>query len=294
MNFVKQLGIYMAMAGGLTLAACSGGTQETTQAPQGNTGAQGQNAGEAAKAPAKKEYLVAVDAAYAPFEYQDDKGDIVGFSVDIMKAIAANQGITFKFENTPYEGIFARLHTGEKDLVLASCTITPERQQTMDFSDPYFQASQMIVITDKNKGKINGLNDLKDKLVSVQTGTTGDIVMQNLQGKTSDKIKRMESMPLALNELLKGGVDASVGDNGVINYFVKSHPEIKFTTIVDKDFAKEEYGFAMAKNRKDDLKQIVDAGLKAIKENGKYQEIYNKWFSEDGEAKVADEPKPQN
>lgn len=264
----KTISTYSGLLLAFLLAACSG--QNTQQQTETSTPSD-------ATPTAETVYTVAVDAAYAPFEYQDDQGAIVGFSVDLMKAIAENQGIHFDFYNTPYEGIFARLDTGERDVVLASATITEERQKSMDFSDPYFEATQMIVVGANNKD-IQSFADLKDQLVSVQTGTTGDLVMQDLQGKTSEKIKRMESMPLALNELLEGGVNASVGDNGVIQYFVATHPDVAFRTIVDPDFDKEQYGFVVQKGRADALLPTINAGLKAVKADGTYDKIYQHWF----------------
>ena len=270
MKLLEQAKRILAMC---TVAACvacgqSEPAQNTQTAPQSP---------EPAPTVEVKTYTVAVDAAYAPFEYQDEHGEIVGFSVDLMKAIADNQGINFEFSNAPYEGIIARLGTGERDVVLASATITEERKQSMDFSDPYFEATQMILVQDSNTD-INSFEDLKDKLVSVQTGTTGDLAMQKLQGTTSDKIKRMESMPLALNELLKGGVDASVGDNGVIQYFAANNPSVTFRTMVDPSFEKEEYGFVVRKDRNDELLPTINAGLKNIRENGTYEKIHQHWF----------------
>ncbi len=275
MNLSARIRHIVALSAILLLAAC-GGQNEVAQTQT--------SASDTAAAPTKT-YTVAVDAAYAPFEYQDEQGNIVGFSVDLMKAIAADQGIQFQFYNTPYEGIFARLGSGERDVVLASATITPERQKSMDFPDPYFQATQMIVVGAKGDN-IRSFDDLKDKLVSVQTGTTGDLVMQKLQGETSTKIKRMESMPLALNELMAGGVDASVGDNGVIQYFVANHPDVKFRTLVDSGFDKEEYGFVVKKDRADDLLPKINAGLKSIRANGTYDKIKQQWFGNDGEAQA--------
>lgn len=275
----------MAIAGAMALASCG----QSQPAATGSAAPSAPAGGAAAPAEPVKTYSVAVDASYAPFEYQDDQGNIVGFSVELMKAIARDQGFEFKFDNTPYEGIFARLQTGERDVVLASCTITDERKKTMDFTDPYFEATQMIV-TSAAGASIEKFADLKDKLVSVQTGTTGDLVMQRLQGNTSDKIKRMESMPLALNELLEGGVAASVGDNGVVSYFIATHPEVKLRAIVDDSFEKERYGFALGKDRKDDLLAKMNAGLKDIRENGEYDRIYNSWFAADGSTRVDETP----
>ena len=135
---------------------------------------------------AAKTYQVATDAAYAPFESLNNKKEVVGFSVDILEAIAKKRGMKIKFINTPWEGIFATLSTGDRDMVISSVTITPERKQSMDFSDPYFEAKQLIAVG-KNS-KVSKFTDLKTLKVGVQTGTSGDEVVQKLQGKTRQKI----------------------------------------------------------------------------------------------------------
>ncbi len=262
--FAKKTWLVAVAAGALTLSACSP-KEDQAAATEPNAGA------EAAV------YKVAVDAAYAPFEYQDDKGQVIGFSKDVLQAVADKAGIKVDFIPNPWEGIFATLEQGDRDIVLASVTITPERQQTMTFSEPYFEATQMIAVSDK-AGDVTGLNDLKDKTVSVQNGTTGDLVMQKLQGKTSTMIKRFESMPLALKELLAGGVVASVGDNGVMQNFINNNPNANLKVIVDADFEKEHYGFVVKKGRQD-LADKINEGLKGIREDGTYDQIYAQWFS---------------
>lgn len=252
---------------GFALSACGGSNNEHPSAS--STPSQSNTA---------NVYTIGTDATYAPFEFEEN-GQITGFSHDILEAIAQNQGIQFKFINTPWEGIFATLNTGDRDIISSSVTITPERKESMDFSDPYFEATQMIATTDKGSD-IHSFQDLKNRTVSVQNSTTGDLVMQHLQGEQSTKIKRFETMPLALQELLSGGVEASVGDNGVIQNFVNHHPNIHINTIVDPSFDKEFYGFAVRKGRDDDLLAKINAGLAAIKADGTYQRIYDKWFSQ--------------
>ncbi|HSQ72622.1 MAG TPA: transporter substrate-binding domain-containing protein, partial [Rubrivivax sp.] len=149
-------------AAGLLLAAC--GKKEEPPAPAPAPVA-------AAPAPAKV-VVVGTDAAYAPFESQNEKGEIVGFDIEIVQAIAAKAGFEVKFVNTPWEGIFNALGQGDRDMVVSSVTITEERKQTMDFSDPYFDAQQLIAV--KENSKIAKFTDLKELKVGVQTGTTGD------------------------------------------------------------------------------------------------------------------------
>jgi polar amino acid transport system substrate-binding protein len=224
---------------------------------------------------AAKVYQVATDAAYAPFESLNNKKEVVGFSVDILEAIAKKSGMKIKFINTPWEGIFATLANGDRDIVISSVTITPERKQSMDFSDPYFEAKQLIAVG-KNS-KVSKFTDLKTLKVGVQTGTTGDEVVQKLQGKTSPNIKRFESTPLAIKELENSGVDAVVADNGVVVNFVANNPNSKLKIIDDATFAKEYYGIAVKKGNKATLEQI-NKGLAAIKADGTYDKIYNKYF----------------
>ncbi len=224
---------------------------------------------------AAKTYQVATDAAYAPFESLNNKKEVVGFSVDILEAIAKKSGMKVKFINTPWEGIFITLANGDRDIVISSVTITPERKQSMDFSEPYFEAKQLIDIG-KNS-KISKFTDLKTLKVGVLTGSTADEVIQKLQGKTSPNIKRFESNPLAIKELENGGVDAVVADNGVIVNFLSNNPKSKLKTIDDASFAKEYYGIAVKKGNKALLEQI-NKGLAAIKADGTYDKIYDKYF----------------
>ncbi|RXZ42727.1 basic amino acid ABC transporter substrate-binding protein [Crenobacter cavernae] len=224
-----------------------------------------------------KEYIVASDAAYAPFEFQNDKNEVAGFSVDVLSAAAEKGGFKVKFVNTPWEGIFATLEQGDRDIVSSSVTITDERKESMDFSDPYFEARQLIAVG-KGVAGVKSFQDLKDKKVSVQTGTTGDAVVQKLLGKTSPDIKRFESMPLALKEVESGGVEASVGDNGVVINYVKNNPGSGLATVEDtQSFKPEFYGFAVKKGNTE-LVQKINKGLAAIKADGTYDTIYKKYF----------------
>jgi len=227
-----------------------------------------------APAPAKV-YVVGTDAAYAPFESQNDKGEIVGFDIEVVQAAAKKAGIEVKFVNTPWEGIFNALGQGDRDMVVSAVTITDERKQTMDFSDPYFDAQQLIAV--KENSKVAKFADLKKLKVGVQTGTTGDEAVTKLLGKTSANIKRFESTPLALKELESGGVDAVVADNGVVIHYVANNPGGKFKTVADKEFVPEQYGIALKKGNTELLAK-VNQGLAAIKADGSYDAIFTKYF----------------
>ena len=237
----------------------------------------GSPAASAASAPAtaSRVYLVGTDAAYAPFESQDEKGQIVGFDIDIVSAIAQKAGIEVKFVNTPWEGIFNALNQGDRDLLVSSITITDARRNSMDFSAPYFDAHQLIAV--KADSKVSRFDDLKRLKVGVQNGTTGDEAVSKLQGKNSPDIKRFESTPLALKELEAGGVDAVVADNGVVTNYVNNNAGSKFKTVNDPGFAPEQYGLAVKQGNADLLAKL-NQGLAAIKADGTYDRIYAKYF----------------
>lgn len=264
-HFIQTAGTLLA---GLVLVAC--GKQEPP-APAASAPA----AAATAPAPAAKVYVVGTDAAYAPFESQNEKAEIVGFDIDVVKAVAQKAGIEVKFLNTPWEGIFNSLNQGDRDLLISAITITPERSQTMDFSAPYFDAQQLIAV--KTDSKIAKFADLKKLKVGVQNGTTGDEVITKLQGKDSGNIKRFESTPLALKELEGGGVDAVVADNGVVVHYVNNNSDLKFKTISDSSFATEQYGLAVKKGNAELLEKINN-GLVAVKADGTYAQIYTKYF----------------
>ena len=268
-RFLQTTGLLFA---GVLLAACG---KKAPEAAAPAASAPAEAASVAAAPPPAKVYVVGTDAAYAPFESQNEKGEIVGLTIDVVTAVAQKAGIEVKFVNTPWEGIFNSLQQGDRDLLASSITITDERKQTMDFTNPYFDAYQLIAV--KATSKVTKFDDLKKLKVGVQTGTTGDEAVTKQQGKNSANIKRFESTPLALKELEAGGVDAVVADNGVVVNYVTNNPGAKFKTVSDKAFAPEQYGFAVKKGNTELLEKL-NKGLADIKADGSYDKIYAKYF----------------
>jgi polar amino acid transport system substrate-binding protein len=269
----RFLQIASLAAASLLLAACGKKEEAPPPAPAA-----------APAPPPAKVYVVGTDAAYAPFESQNEKGEIVGFDIEVVQAAAAKAGVELKFVNTPWEGIFNALGQGDRDMVVSAVTITEERKGTMDFSDPYFDAQQLIAV--KDNSKVSKFADLKKLKVGVQTGTTGDEAVTKLLGKNSTSIKRFESTPLALKELEAGGVDAVVADNGVVVNYVANNPGGKFKTVSDSEFAPEQYGIAFKKGNSE-LQGKMNAGLAAIRADGTYDQIYTKYFGAPAAAAMA-------
>jgi len=283
-RFLRITGLLFA---GVVLAAC--GKKETPPPAAPAPAPEASAAAAPPPPPPAKVYTVGTDAAYAPFESQNEKAEIVGFDIDVVSAIAQKGGFEVKFVNTPWEGIFNALAQGDRDLLVSSITITDERKQTMDFSTPYFDAQQLIAV--KESSKVAKFEDLKKLKVGVQTGTTGDEVVTKLLGKNSTNVKRFESTPLALKELESGGVDAVVADNGVVIHYVANNQGSKFKTVADnKSFAPEQYGIAV-KKANTELLEKINKGLADIKADGTYDKIYAKYFGA-APAKAADAAAP--
>lgn len=231
----------------------------------------------AAAAAEPVEYTVGTGATYRPFEFQNPDKEIVGFDIDLMKAIAEAQGFKVKFVNTLWGVIFESVRNGDRDIIMSGITITPARQESVDFSYPYFAAHQLILT---QKGfTVKSIDELKGRNVAVVANSAGDIVCSKAFGKASKNIKRFDNTPLALEELSAGGVDAAVGDVGVFAYYALQNPEKAFNQARDPSFEDQYFGIAVRKGNTKVLNDINE-GLKKVIKSGTYNKIYAKWFGE--------------
>jgi polar amino acid transport system substrate-binding protein len=217
--------------------------------------------------------VVGSSATYPPFAYETPARQIVGFDVDVIQAVARKAGLTLRIVNTPFTGVFASLVNGDLDLVISGVTITDRRRQSYDFTLPYFEARQLIAVPAAST--VRGLQDLAGKKVGVVTGSTADEVASRTFGKTSPNIRRFDTTPLIIAELVAGGLDAAIGDNGVIAYRVAEHQGLK--TVSDPGFPKEYFGIVV-KQGNTALRNRLDGGLAAIIADGSYARIYRAWF----------------
>jgi polar amino acid transport system substrate-binding protein len=173
----------------------------------------------------------------------DTNKDIVGFDIDLMNAAAKAGGFTVEFKNTAWDGIFPGLENGKYDAVMSSVTITDERKKTMDFSDPYINAGQVLVVRTDSKG-VEKLADLKGKTVGAQIGTTGAFAIE----KEKDlKLKTYDEIGLAVEDLANGRIDAIVADNPTAASYVLQNANYKSKLkIVGVPFTDEFYGEKVA------------------------------------------------
>jgi glutamine transport system substrate-binding protein len=260
----------MKKAGLLLIIACIVGVLAGCGSRQAEEGSE--------QGAAAKKYKIATDAAYAPMEYME-KGKIVGFDIDFLAAVMEEAGLDYEVVNTGWDPMLESVRQGtEYDAGISSVSITEERKQTYDYSVPYFESTNMILT--KEGSSIKSALDLKGKKVAVQGGTTADTLMQEIMGADSSDLKKFESNALAMIELDKGGVDAVVADIAIVREYVKNNPDKKFETILDPErFPSEFYGILLPKGS--ELKAKLDPAIKKLLENGKYTEIYKKWFGEE-------------
>jgi polar amino acid transport system substrate-binding protein len=214
---------------------------------------------------------IATDATWPPFEYVNtDTNKIVGFDIDLMNAIAKKQNLDIEFVNVAWDPLLAGMAQGTYDAAISSITITTDRQKDMLFSNPYYAAGQIIVVA-KNNTAITGKGTLKGK-VGVQLGTTGDIEASKIAGVD---VKKYDEIGLAFQDLMNGQIDAVVCDNPVAaGYVVKNADKIKTAGAA---FTDEFYGIAVAKG-KDDLLKKINAGLKAVLDEGIIKTLETTWY----------------
>jgi ABC-type amino acid transport substrate-binding protein len=218
---------------------------------------------------------VASDIPYAPFEFTEPGStEAIGFDVDLVNAIAATPGIGItdvEFIKQPFDTIILSVAQGRFDMSASSFSITPERAKEIDFSDPYFTANQSILV--QTGSDIATLDDLKGKRIGAQRGTTGADLAATVQGA---EISRYELIDDAFNALAAGRVDAVVNDFAVSAYAATKRDDFEVAAQVPTN---EGYGLVFSKENPA-LRDAFNAGLAEIKENGTYDEIYQKWFGE--------------
>ncbi len=212
--------------------------------------------------------VMATNAAFPPYEMVEGS-EIVGIDAEIAKLIADDLGKELVIEDMAFDSIIAAVQTGKADIAMAGLTITEDRKQNINFSDPYTEAAQVIVV--KNESTVASPDDLAGKTIGVQIGTTGDIYAEDIEGAT---IERYSKYFEAINALLQDKIDAVIVDREPGKVFVNDSDELK---MVDKEFTLEEYAIGVAKENTELLDQI-NASLKKLQDSGKIDEIINKYI----------------
>lgn len=218
----------------------------------------------------KQTLTVGTDATYEPFESIDESGNYVGFDMELIKMIADELKMELKIQNVNWDGIIPGLINGNYDCLISAMTITEERQKQISFSDPYFSIKQVIVVKEDND-QIKTPADLVGKTVTAQIGTTGDLYASKIQGV---KMKRFDTNPQAVQELLNNNADAAVMDDLVASEAISKNPGLKMIEIADAEV--EYYGIGVKKENTELLEKINKA-LDTLKNNGKLAELTRKY-----------------
>jgi len=227
-----------------------------------------------AVAAAPKTITVATDATWPPMEFVDAQKNIVGFDIDFLKAAAKEGGFEVVFKNTAWDGIFAGIEAGKYDAIISSVTITDERKKTMDFSDPYINAGQILVVPKKDK-TTKKLADLKGKKVGAQIGTTGAMEIKKNAGV---ELKTYDEIGLAFEDMAADRIAAVVCDTPVAaNYALQRNEYKKNFKIVGVPFTEEFYGVVVKKGNKE-LLELLNKGIRQVKSKGLNKAIEKKWL----------------
>jgi polar amino acid transport system substrate-binding protein len=219
---------------------------------------------------------VGFESGYMPFEMTDKKGDFVGFDMDMAKEMAKAMGVKFVPVNTAWDGIIPALTTNKFDIIMSGMTITQERNLKINFAEPYIVVGQTILLAKKHEGKVNSYKDLNNPKYTVTSklGTTGEQAVKRLIPKAN--YKSFETEPEAALEVVNGKADAFVYDLPYCVVFNAQQGEGKLV-FLDKPFTFEPLAWAINKGDPDFLNWLNNF-LRQVKNDGRYDRIYNKWI----------------
>lgn len=263
----------------LALAACGSSSTDGGSGSEASAGGGGSNDSGVSLVNAGK-LTVCTHLSYKPFQFKDSSGNVVGFDVDIMDLVAKKLGVTQEIVDIDFAQITSGAVFAAKkcDAGAAATTITDKRKEAVLFSDPYFEATQALIV--KKDSGIKDLPDLKGKKLGVQTDTTGQLYGEKNAEANGYTVVVFDDMPTQLAGVLSGRVDGAINDNGVVFDYAKENP----TTEVVKEFnTGEQYGIMFQKDNANGtaLAKVTNEVLAAAKSDGTYNEIYKKWFGVD-------------
>ena len=268
-NFKKFLAVGMVALFVVGILAACGKKEEP--APAGS-GAEGSGA----VAPTAKHFVIATDKGFSPFEFEDEKGNIVGIDMDILAAVAEDQGFTYDLQYIGWDAAIAACQAGQADGMIAGASITDARKESgWIFSDGYYDATQgMAVAADST---IASLEDLAGKTVVVKNGTMSDQYATELSETIGFTVTRVSTSPDMYQQVMGGQADACFDDTPILKYSIQAGElTMKFVDGTENEPAS--YGFAVFNPEKQELVDLFNAGLANIKANGKYDEIIAKYL----------------
>lgn len=223
----------------------------------------------------KKKYVVATDTSFPPFEFKDSNNEYVGIDIELVKKIAELEGFEVEFSPMDFGGIIPALQSGQVDAAIAGASITEERKQTVDFSEPYYETG-VVAVVKKDNNSIKTLDNLTGKKVAVKNGTEGaKLAEEKLKGKAD--IAVFEDSVSMYKAVENGQADAAFEDLPVAGYTIKITPNSNLKIATEK-LTSGNYGFMTKKGENTELLEKFNKGLKTLKENGEYDKIVEKYI----------------
>lgn len=221
-----------------------------------------------------KVYKIGTDTTFAPFEFQDKSGNYVGIDMDILAAIAEDQGFKYEVQSLGFNAAVQALEAKQVDGVIAGMSIKPDRQKKFDFSTPYFDSGVVMGIASTNND-IKSYEDLKGKRVAVKIATEGADFAESIKAKYGFETVYFEDSANMYEEVKVGNSAACFEDYPVLGYAITQNAGLKIVTEKEQGSS---YGFAVSKGENAELLKMFNDGLKNIKDSGKYQEILDTYI----------------
>lgn len=226
-----------------------------------------------------KTWVIATDTVFKPFEYTDESGNFVGIDVDIVAAIAEDQGFKYEMKSLGWDASIAACQAGQADGMIAGASITDERKASgWMFSDGYYNATQSMTVA--KDSDIKSFDDLKGQTVGVKTGTQGATYAESLKDQYGFDITYFEDSPTMYQAVLGGQVVACFEDTPIMASSIKDG-DLALQIVDGTENEGAPYGFAIFSEDSQELLDMFNAGLADIKENGTYDEIIAKYLGED-------------
>ena len=263
----KSLALLMAFATMFAMVGCGNASE------QGAT-----EQGADATTSSDKKWVIATDTSFKPFEYTDDNGDFVGIDVDILAAIAEDQGFDYELKSLGWDASIAACQAGQADGMIAGASITDERKASgWVFSDGYYDANQSMAV--EASADITGFEDLKGQSVAVKTGTMSATYAESLSSEYGFTVTYFEDSPTMYQAVVGGQVAACFDDTPIMASNIKD-TGISMKILENTGNDPAEYGFAIFNSDNQELIDMFNAGLANIKANGTYDEIIAKYLGE--------------
>ncbi|MBQ1172674.1 MAG: transporter substrate-binding domain-containing protein [Lachnospiraceae bacterium] len=253
-------------------------TEETTEEAAEETTEEAETE-EAAEETTGKKWVIATDTSFKPFEYTDDSGEFVGIDVDILAAVAEDQGFEYELQSLGWDASIAACQAGQADGMIAGASITDERKESgWIFSDGYYDANQSMAVAESSD--ITGFDGLSGKSVAVKTGSMSATYAESLVDEYGFTITYFEDSPTMYQAVVGGQVAAVFDDTPIMAANIKDNSDLKMKLVDGTGNEPAQYGFAIFNADNQELVDMFNAGLANIKANGTYDEILAKYLGE--------------